>query len=115
MVASRQSQTSFSDKEQIWADNASSSRFFGYTYVCYAQFRSNGSHQNANAPVPLTVLVSRDGGSTWDSKQLTPAGTDHEEASWAGPSQPSGVPVRQAAGVRRGSAGRRPRHGPPCR
>ena len=76
VVASRQSQTSFSDKEQIWADNASSSRFFGYTYVCYAQFRSNGSHQNANAPVPLTVLVSRDGGSTWDSKQLTPAGTD---------------------------------------
>src|SRR6266511_1683701 len=41
-----------------------------------AQFRSNGSHRNANAPVPLTVLVSRDGGSTWDSKQLTPAGTD---------------------------------------
>ena len=24
----------------------------------------------------MTVLVSRDGGSTWDSKQLTPAGTD---------------------------------------
>ena len=76
VIASKQSSTTFSDKEQIWADNASSSTFFGTVYICYAQFRSNGSHKNGNAPVPLTVLVSRDGGSSWDSQQLTPAGTD---------------------------------------
>src|SRR5947207_4538262 len=76
VIASKQSSTDFSDKEQIWADNASSSPFFGTVYTCYAQFRSNGSHKNGNAPVPLTVLVSRDGGSTWSSNQLVPAGTN---------------------------------------
>jgi hypothetical protein len=75
VIASKQSSTSFSDKEQIWADNASSSPFFGNVYICYAQFRSNGNHQNANAPIPLTALVSRDGGETWSSNQLVPAGT----------------------------------------
>ncbi len=76
VIASKQSSTDFSDKEQIWADNASSSPFFGYAYICYAEFRSKGSHKNGNAPVPLTVLTSVDGGSTWSSRQLTPAGTD---------------------------------------
>ncbi len=76
MIASKQSSTTFSDKEQIWADNAESSDFFGNVYVCYAQFRSVGRHLDANFPAPLTVLVSRDGGDTWDSKQLAPAGTD---------------------------------------
>jgi hypothetical protein len=75
VIASKQSSTTFSDKEQIWADNVSSSPFFGNAYICYAQFRSRGSHQNANAPVPFFVLTSRDGGDTWASKQLTPAGT----------------------------------------
>jgi hypothetical protein len=76
VIASKQSSTDFSDKEQIWADNASSSPFFGNVYVCYAQFRSKGSHKNGNSPEPLTVLVSRDGGSTWSSNQLVPAGTN---------------------------------------
>ncbi|TMI75865.1 MAG: exo-alpha-sialidase [Bacillati bacterium ANGP1] len=76
VIASKQSSTAFSDKEQIWADNAASSDFFGNVYVCYAQFRSAGSHKNGNSPAPLTVLVSRDGGDTWDSNQLVPAGTD---------------------------------------
>jgi hypothetical protein len=76
VIASKQSSTTFSDKEQIWADNAESSPHFGNVYICYAQFRSLGSHQNANSPVPLIVLISRDGGNTWDSKQITPAGTD---------------------------------------
>ncbi len=76
VIASKQSSTTFSDKEQIWADNAESSDFFGNVYICYAQFRSAGSHKNGNFPAPLTVLVSRDGGDTWDSKQLSPAGTD---------------------------------------
>src|SRR5438034_3199313 len=76
VVASKQSSTTFSDKEQIWADNASSSPFFGTVYVCFAQFRSKASHENnANAPAPLTALVSHDGGTTWSSNQLVPAGT----------------------------------------
>ena len=84
VIASKQSSTDFSDKEQIWADNASSSPFFGTVYVCYAQFRSNGSHKNGNSPVPLTVLVSRDGGTNWSSNQLVPAGTAPSNNSAAG-------------------------------
>jgi hypothetical protein len=63
VVISRQSSTTFSDKEQIWADNASSSRFFGTVYACWASFVGNGKG-NA-APAPLQAAVSHDGGETW--------------------------------------------------
>jgi hypothetical protein len=70
-------QTNFTDKEQIWADNAASSPYFGRVYVCNAAFRSNGKHfgLGGNVPAPLTVSTSADGGSTWTTKQITPAGT----------------------------------------
>jgi hypothetical protein len=75
VIASKQSGTTFSDKSQIWADNASSSPFFGTVYICYAQYRGNAAFQNANEPAPLTVAVSHDGGNTWKNNQLVPAGT----------------------------------------
>ena len=86
VVISKQSSTTFSDKEQIWSDNASSSPFFGTTYVCWATFRSN-SRGNA-LPTPLIVSVSRDGGDTWTSRQVSPA-TDN-----AINTQPDGCTVR---------------------
>lgn len=71
VVASKQSETTFSDKEQIWADNAESSPFFGNVYVCWASFRSV-SQGNA-LPTPLIVARSTDGGQTWTEKQVTDA------------------------------------------
>ncbi|MFL6138700.1 MAG: hypothetical protein ACJ74O_12995 [Frankiaceae bacterium] len=70
----RLNQTAFEDKEQIWADNAASSRYFGNVYLCTVQYRSVGQH-NANQPGPLQVAVSSDGGSTWSTRQLASAGT----------------------------------------
>jgi hypothetical protein len=62
---SKQSSATFADKEQIWADNAASSSFFGNVYVCWANF--------IGASAPLVVATSRDGGSTWTQQNVTPA------------------------------------------
>ena len=70
VIASRQSSAQFSDKEQIWADNASSSKFFGNVYICYADFRGNG---NGFTNQPLMVVTSTNGGSTWTQHQVTSA------------------------------------------
>lgn len=63
VLVSQQSSTTFSDKEQIWADNAASSPFFGNVYVCWADFA--GQEKGHAAPAQLRVAVSSDGGSTW--------------------------------------------------
>jgi hypothetical protein len=56
------------DKEQIWADNAASSRFFGNVYVCYSDFHS---FSGGNAfPLKPMVSVSRNGGVTWKQHQV---------------------------------------------
>ena len=77
LVNTRNSQTAFDDKEQIWVDNASSSPLFGTVYLCTAQFRSVGQHNapGGNFPAPVMVARSTDGGDTWTTKQVTPAGT----------------------------------------
>jgi hypothetical protein len=86
VVISKQSSTTFSDKDQIWADNAETSPFFGSVYVCWASFRSQEKGQAL--PTPLIVARSTDGGSTWTQKQVGPATNNGVN------SQPDGCTVR---------------------
>jgi hypothetical protein len=76
VLVSRQSSTTFSDKEQIWADNASSSPFFGNVYLCWAAFM--GQELGNALPAPLIVAVSSDGGATWTQHQISPAANNSQ-------------------------------------
>ena len=72
VVVSKQSNTTFSDKSQIWADNAASSPFFGNVYICWAKFQGQEVSPFA-APAALQVAVSHDGGTTWTQHQISAA------------------------------------------
>jgi hypothetical protein len=72
VLVSMQSSTTFSDKEQVWADNASSSPFFGNVYICWASFLGQEKSPHAS-PAPLLVAVSSDGGTTWTQHLVSPA------------------------------------------
>jgi hypothetical protein len=68
VIPSSGSSAGFGDKEQIWADNASSSPTFGNVYLCFENYKGGPSvGSNANA---LIVARSTDGGDTWQKQIL---------------------------------------------
>jgi hypothetical protein len=71
VIVSKQNSALFADHEQVWADNAESSPFFGNVYVCYAAYRSQ--ERGYALPNPITVARSSDGGDTWRTTQVTDA------------------------------------------
>ena len=71
IVTNRTSSTTFEDKEQVWADNAETSPYFGNVYVCVDEYRSNG-RGNAFSQTEQ-VARSSDGGATWTMKQVRSA------------------------------------------
>jgi hypothetical protein len=70
------------DKEQIWADNAESSPFFGNVYVCYSDFHSLSGGKAF--PLKPMVSTSRDGGVTWKQHQVAPAIANGRQGSYDG-------------------------------
>jgi len=77
-LVSHQSSTTFSDKDSLWADNASSSRFFGNVYVCWPSYV--GQEKGNTLPAPLQVSVSSDGGDTWSEQQISAAAGNAERS-----------------------------------
>jgi hypothetical protein len=82
---------SFADKEQVWADNASSSPTFGNVYVCYGDY-IGGPSAGSNT-VRERIATSTDGGDTWRT-QVVQKNTSASSGSSALISGTSGCTIR---------------------
>ena len=94
VIPASMSAAAFSDKEQIWADNASSSPHFGSAYLCFENYVGGPSAgSNANQ---LEVARSTDGGDIW-TKQILVKNTSSSSGKYGLISGQSGCTVRTAS------------------
>lgn len=70
IVPKREPAISMPTEDQIWADNASSSRFFGNVYMCYNDIYTPA--KGNSMPIYPTVAASSDGGLTWTVHRVAP-------------------------------------------
>jgi hypothetical protein len=95
VIPASESAAAFADKEQIWADNASSSPDFGNVYLCFENYKGGPSvGSNANA---LIVANSTDGGDTW-TKQVLVKNNASASGSFSLLTGQSGCTVRTDSG-----------------
>jgi hypothetical protein len=85
----------FADKEQIWADNASSSPHFGNAYVCFANYR--GGPSVGSGAHDLLVATSRNGGASWSKVQVASVPGSASGTKFAVLSGASGCTIRTAS------------------
>lgn len=81
----------FADKEQVWADDAASSPYFGNAYVCFGDY-VGGPSAGSNT-VRETIATSADGGDTWRTR-IVQRNTSSSSGSFSLISGTSGCTVR---------------------
>jgi hypothetical protein len=91
IIAASTSAAAFGDKEQVWADNASSSPHFGNVYTCFGNFV--GGNGVATNSVREQLARSTDGGATW-TRQILQQNTSSSSGTFALLSGTSGCTVR---------------------
>ncbi|WP_369045481.1 hypothetical protein [Sinomonas sp. P10A9] len=57
----------FNDKNNMWADNAASSHYFGRVYASWTSFRAANNTHSPSEPEPIMAAYSDDGGVTWSN------------------------------------------------
>jgi hypothetical protein len=82
LVTARSSASAGFDKEQIWADNAATSPFFGNVYTCYVDFHSFSGGNGF--PLFPYVATSTDGGVTWTNRKVGPPLANFQQGSRTG-------------------------------